>query len=43
LKNTIDKLTNIGFDVLIQNKVPTNDGGLAFGQAMIASQIILDR
>ena len=33
----IDKLSEMGFDVFINEKVPPNDGGISFGQAVIAS------
>lgn len=37
LNQTISKLSLSGFDVLIHQKVPANDGGLSLGQVMIAS------
>ena len=37
LINTINKLKNERFDVMIHKNVPTNDGGLSLGQVMIAS------
>ncbi|MEI6056280.1 MAG: carbamoyltransferase HypF, partial [Lentisphaerota bacterium] len=33
----IDRLSKMGFDVFINEKVPSNDGGISFGQAVIAS------
>jgi hydrogenase maturation protein HypF len=35
LKNTIEKLKREKFEVLIHRKVPTNDGGISLGQAII--------
>ena len=31
------KLADLGFNVHIHRKVPPNDGGIAFGQAVIGS------
>lgn len=33
----IDRLSEMGFNVFINEKVPPNDGGISFGQAVIAS------
>jgi hydrogenase maturation protein HypF len=38
LRRTLDILEPDGFLVLIHHQVPTNDGGIALGQAMIAAQ-----
>ena len=40
LENTIKKLKNEQFDVMIHQKIPTNDGGISLGQALIASKYI---
>ncbi len=40
LENTIKKLKNEQFDVMIHHTIPTNDGGLSLGQALIASKYI---
>ena len=37
LRSTLEKLENNGFQVFIHKVVPSNDGGLAIGQAMIAA------
>lgn len=42
LTNTTKQLKIEGFDVLIHRNVPTNDGGLSLGQAMIASKYKLN-
>jgi len=36
LEKSMKKLTNDAFEVYIHSKVPTNDGGISFGQAVIA-------
>jgi hydrogenase maturation protein HypF len=40
LEGVIDKLRISGFDVYCHRKVPTNDGGLSLGQAVIAASMI---
>jgi hydrogenase maturation protein HypF len=40
LRSTFEKLEKNGFKVFIHKLVPTNDGGLALGQAMIAANQI---
>jgi hydrogenase maturation protein HypF len=37
LSRTLDGLDSHGFETLIQHQVPTNDGGIALGQAVIAN------
>ena len=37
LGRTLDGLKRQGFDALIHHRVPTNDGGIALGQAVIAN------
>ena len=39
LKNIVNKLKNNGLQVYIQHKVPSNDGGLALGQALIGEEV----
>jgi hydrogenase maturation protein HypF len=41
LDNTIKKLKKERFDVMIHHNVPTNDGGISLGQALIASKFII--
>lgn len=40
LEGVMDKLKNIGLQVYIQRKVPTNDGGLSLGQAVVAEEVL---
>ena len=37
LRRTLSLLQDDGFEVYIHREVPTNDGGLSLGQAMIAA------
>jgi hydrogenase maturation protein HypF len=37
LRQTCRLLASDGFDVLVHHRVPTNDGGTSFGQAVIAN------
>ena len=39
LEGSIDKLQNDGFDVYSHSRVPSNDGGISLGQAVIAAAI----
>lgn len=40
LSQSIKKLMNTGFEVFYHQKIPSNDGGLALGQALIANEIL---
>ncbi|MGI5835697.1 MAG: carbamoyltransferase HypF [Chloroflexota bacterium] len=40
LERTCRRLENSGFRVLIHHQVPTNDGGISLGQAVIANRIL---
>jgi hydrogenase maturation protein HypF len=40
LRGTADLLKNDGFTVLVHSRVPANDGGIALGQAVIASMTL---
>jgi hydrogenase maturation protein HypF len=42
LEGVVARLTDAGYDVLSQQRVPANDGGLALGQAMVASARTLE-
>ena len=37
LEGGIDRLTKDGFDVYSHSLIPTNDGGISLGQAIIAA------
>ena len=39
LRLTVAALEEAGFEVLTHSKVPTNDGGVALGQAVIADSV----
>jgi len=39
LANMLEQLTNRGFMVYHQQKVPPGDGGISLGQAVIASEV----
>ena len=39
LTNVMDRLKNIGIQVHIQRRVPTNDGGLSLGQAVVGAEV----
>ena len=40
---TKEKLENAKFNVLLHGKVPTNDGGIALGQAVILQHIMKEK
>jgi len=42
LKASLKRLREHDFEVLTHQKVPSNDGGLALGQAIIASQLVVN-
>jgi hydrogenase maturation protein HypF len=43
LQKTMQLLENSGFKIYIHHEVPTNDGGLSLGQAMIAASRLADQ
>jgi hydrogenase maturation protein HypF len=42
LEGVVARLTDAGYDVLSQQRVPASDGGLALGQLMVASARTLE-
>jgi len=40
LERTIDKLSEEGFHVYYHKKVPTNDGGISLGEAVVANEVL---
>jgi hydrogenase maturation protein HypF len=40
LKRAFSRLGQCGFEVFINSKVPTNDGGISFGQSVVANAVI---
>jgi hydrogenase maturation protein HypF len=43
LERVMPALRDRGFEVYLNRKVPTNDGGIAFGQAAVANAILRQR
>jgi len=43
LKKSLFLLRNAGFEVLIHHRIPTNDGGIAIGQILIASTVMQNK
>jgi hydrogenase maturation protein HypF len=43
LERTSRLLRKTGFELFLHSRVPTNDGGISLGQAVIANQLTMDR
>jgi hydrogenase maturation protein HypF len=43
LRKLVEALSDDGFRVLLHKEVPTNDGGVSLGQAVVANQRVLRR